>query len=933
MEHEVRFDRHRFDPRSGRLWAGRREIGLTPRAAAVLAALIARAGELVTREELFQCVWGDTVVGDAALTACIKELRRALADDARRPRFIETRHRRGYRFAARVEPSAGPREPHATAASPRPAPLVVGRERELGELRACLQRAIGGTRQIVFVTGEPGIGKTTLIELFLARATGGDRPRVAQGRCIETHGAGEAYLPLLEAMTRLCREPGGQPIVRLLRHHAPNWLGQMRSVLGPAELGALRRDSSGVTRERMLRELAEAVESMSAEIPLVLWLEDLHWSDPPTVDWLGYLARRPGAARVLVLASCRPFEALGPGHPLQATKDELTMRGQGREIALSRLDEAAVGEYLARRFPADHALDALAPMIHARTGGNPLFVVSVADDLVRRGVLVERSGRWTVDESRRLAEIAIPDDIRRMIGHQLDRVTPHERRLLEAASAAGVEFSAAAVAAAGELGLEEVERACAALAERGSFLMPVGHDLWPDGTAAGRFGFRHALHQEVVYERTPAARRPHLHRRIGDRLEAGLGERAVEVAAELAMHFERGRDPHRAIRYLQAAGEVATQRSAAREAVAHLTHALALLRAEPETAERAAQEVALQIALGGPLMAVKGRGAPEVEQAYTRAQELCQRIGDTPRLFPAVWGLFLFRRSRGEIDEAHQLATRLLALARAGADPGLLIEAHHALWATRFARGELAAVGAHVAEALALYHADRHAALAGVYGNHDPGVCGLGHGAWALELAGESEQAGRHSAEAVALARRLGHPFSEAHALLYAARLHQFRGDWQATRDRAEEAAALARERGFVQLQAWASISSGWALAEAGGIAAGLARLREGMETLRVLGSEDFKTYFLSLLAATLAKAGDCRAALDVLAEALAVVQRSGECFYAAELQRQQGELLLVTGHDPAAARACLDTAAGIARHQGARALVRRIEQTRENAH
>ncbi|HEU4370622.1 MAG TPA: AAA family ATPase [Methylomirabilota bacterium] len=933
MGHEVTFDRHRFDPRTGRLWAGRREVALTPRAAAVLAALIARAGQVVTRDELFQSVWGHTVVSDAALTACIQELRGALADDARRPRFIETRHRRGYRFAARVLPPTPQSLSRGTPAPTRPGPPapVVGRDRELTELGACLERAANGTRQIVFVTGEPGIGKTTLIERFLAEAASGDGLRIAQGRCVETHGAGEAYLPLLEAMTRLCREPGGQPITRLLRHHAPTWLTQMPSVLTASELRTLRRQASGVSRERMLRELAEAVEVIAADVPWVLWLEDLHWSDPPTVEWLGYLARRPGPARVLVLGSCRPVEALARGHPLEATRDELKMHGHCREVALARLDETAVGQYLARRFPADRAFDALAGMIHARTGGNPLFVVNVADDLVRRAVLIERSGRWEVEESA-VGQIAIPEDVRRMIGHQLDRVRPDERRILEAASAAGVEFSAAVVAAAEQLGPDDVERACADLAGGASFLTSHGSDTWPDGTVAGHYGFRHALYQEVVYERVPAARRGELHRRIGERLEAGLRERAVEAATELAMHFERGRDPRRAIQYLRVAGEIATQRSAAREAVAHLTRALDLLRGQPDTPERAEQEVALQIAFGGPLMALKGRGAPEVEQAYTRAQELCQRIGDTPQLFPVVWGLFLFRRSRGEIDRAHEFATRLLALARPTNDPGLLIEAHHALWATCFARGELEAAGDHVTQGLALYDADRHASLAAVYGNHDPAVCALGHGAWALELSDEPEQASRRSAEAVALARTLAHPFSEAHALLYAARLHQFRGDWRTTRARAEAAVVLARERGFVQLQAWAAVTGGWALAEAGEIAEGLARMREGIAAIRALGSEDFRTYFLGLLAATLAKAGEPGTALDVLTEALGAVERSGERFYAAELHRQKGELLLATGHDRAGAARCFQTAVEIARRQRARALERRALQSLDDA-
>lgn len=928
MGQEVSFGRHRFDPRTGRLWAGRREVKLTPRAAAVLAVLIERAGQPVTRDELFQSVWRDVVVGDAALTACIQELRGALDDDARRPRFIETRHRRGYRFVARMVLSApeGPAggSPSPTRPGPRTPALVVGRDRELRELRACLARAVDGDRQIVFVTGEPGIGKTTAVEAFLAEAASGGRLRVAQGRCIETHGAGEAYLPLLEAMTRLCREPGGQPIARLLRRHAPTWLAQMPSVLGTSELRTLQRQTSGVTRERMLRELAEAVEVMAEDVPLVLWLEDLHWADPSTVDWLAYVAKRPGPARLLVLGSYRLGEALTRGHPLEAAKDELKVHGYCREVALARLDETAVGEYLAGRFPAAGALTELAAMIHRRTEGNPLFVVSVADDLERRAVLIERAGHREVAGGPHGVPIVIPEDVRRMIGHELDRVPRHQRRILEAASAAGVEFSAAAIAAAEQLGLDDVEHCCAELARHASFLTSHGSDTWSDGTVAGRYGFRHALHQEVVYERISTGRRVELHRRIGERLEAGLGERATEVATELAMHFERGRDVSRAIRYLRLAGQIATQRSATREAVGHLTKALDLLQAEPDTRQRAEQEVALQIALGGPLMAMKGRGAPEVEQVYSRAQELCQQIGESPRLFPVLWGLFLFRRSRGEVDVAHGFGQRLLALAQRTDDPGLLIEAHHALWATLFARGELVAARDHAARAVSLYDPDRHASLAAVYGNHDPAVCALGHGAWALELSGEPEQASRQSEDAVALARTLGHPFSEAHALLYAARLHQFRGDWRTTRDRAEAAAVLARERGFVQLQAWAAMTGGWALAEAGETEEGLATMRDGLGAIRALGSEDFKTYFLGLLAETLTNAGQPGAALDVVGEALATVERSGERFYAAELHRLRGELLLATGHDHGQVAECFETALQIARHQRALALERR---------
>lgn len=922
MGHEVTFGRYRFDLHTGRLWWGQREIRLTPKAAAVLATLVRRAGEPVTRGELFAGVWGDTVVGDAALTTCIRELRRALDDDARRPRVIETRHRRGYRFVARLHlpPAAGSSEPSMTP-PPGPAALVVGRDRELSALRARLEQARSGRRQVVLVIGEPGIGKTTVVEAFLAEAILRGDVRVASGRAIDHYGAGEAYLPLMEALTRLCRQRDGQRLVHLLRQHAPSWLVQMPSLLNPAEWRSLQRQVSSATKERMLRELAEAIESVTSEVPLVLWLEDLHWSDVSTLDGLAYLARRPEPARLLVLGSYRPAEVLGRGHPLEAIRAELELHGHCRELALPPLDEIAVAEYLARRFPSAAPLGTLSSILHRRTGGVPLFVGQVCDELVRTAVLVERDGWWEV--AGVADDAAIPPDVHRMVALQLDRLPALDREILEAASAAGTDFSSLAAAAGADVAVDAAERCCAGLARRELLLVPRGLDEWPDGSVCGRYAFRHALYREAVYERVPPGRRAEIHRRIAARLEAVLGDATGDAAAELAMHFERGRDAARAIRHRHRAGEIAMQRGAAEEAVAHLTRALELLTSLPDRAARAEQEVAIQVALGGPLMAVKGRGAPEVEHAYLRAHALCEQLGDTPALFPALWGLFLFRRSRGEIDVALDLGNRLLALARRAHDTGLVLQAHHALWATRFARGELLAARDHTMQGGSLYDIDRHAPLAAIYGNHDPGVCALAHGAWAQALLGEPDAACRSATAAIALARTVGHRFSEAHALLYAARVHQLDGDWRATLEHAETAGVLARENAFAQLAAWAEVMRGWALVHSGEGDEGIAAARGGITAISASGSRDFITYFLGLLAESLARAGQAEAALDAITEALDLVERCGERFYEAELYRLRGEMLCES--DPTRAVDCFQTALAIARRQHARALERRI--------
>jgi len=269
-------------------------VKLTPKTLVVLRHMVEHAGQVVAKEELFQAGWSGTVVSDAALAVCVQELRRALRDNAHRPRYLETVHRRGYRFIGTVVSSYSPSptlNPHP------PVPLLVGREAELSQLQGWLEQALAGKRQLAFLSGEPGIGKTTLAAAFLAHVAAEATAWIGRGQCIEHYGAGEAYLPLLDALGRLCRGPDGQRVRALLEQYAPTWLVQMPALLSTVALEALQRKTNGATKERMLRELAEAVELITAERPLALVLEDLHWGDPSTLDWLAFMARRQERAR------------------------------------------------------------------------------------------------------------------------------------------------------------------------------------------------------------------------------------------------------------------------------------------------------------------------------------------------------------------------------------------------------------------------------------------------------------------------------------------------------------------------------------------------------------------------------------------------------------------------------------------------------------
>jgi DNA-binding winged helix-turn-helix (wHTH) protein/type II secretory pathway predicted ATPase ExeA len=383
-----RFDRFALDLANEQLLEDGDVVPLTPKAFAVLRRLIEDAGQLVKKEDLLRSVWRDTHVSDGVLRVVILEIRRALSDESGEPRFVETVPRRGYRFVAQRAPALrrpGGAEPHGT---------LVGREDVLAILETRFARACGGERQLVFVSGEAGIGKTTVLDAFLARVAREPDVMIARGACLEHYGVAEAYLPVLEAIGRLLREPGSDRAIRLLEKYAPTWVLQLPWLAPRDDRDALRRELVGVTKERMLREMSEALEALTAERALVLVLEDLHWSDHSTLDLLGMLARREETARLLILASYRPVDVIVSGHPLQSLLQELRVRRQCHDIALPFLERADVAAYLAQRFGAETSTSALAGAVQLRTDGNPLFMVRLADELVAVGVLVEDAGRW-----------------------------------------------------------------------------------------------------------------------------------------------------------------------------------------------------------------------------------------------------------------------------------------------------------------------------------------------------------------------------------------------------------------------------------------------------------------------------------------------------------------------------------------------------------
>jgi tetratricopeptide (TPR) repeat protein len=730
---------------------------------------------------------------------------------------------------------------------------------------------------------------------------------------------------------RLCRGPAGDRTIATLERYAPMWLAQLPGLLGPREAAELQQRLVGAVRDRMLRELANAVDALATHDTLVLAIEDLHWSDPSTLDWISNMAARQDPAKLLVIATLRPTGEGEADSQLAQLRESLGARRLAREISLTGLPAEAVEQYVLQALPPApgrrSAFERLAERVHHHTGRNPLFISTVLDQLVERGVVTQAAEGWDTSEAVEEADLGIPDTIRPVIERQIGGLVPAERRVLEAASVVGATFDVAVVAEAAELSEDDAETLLLRPASR-RFVRTSAAAL-ADERASPQFQFVHTLFRDALYEGIPRSRRAALHLRIATAEERAQGPRAAEIAAELALHFELGGDDNRAIHHLRRAGDSARRRSAFREARRHYERALELLARQPDDPSRGERELDLQIGLGAATMATAGFGAPPVEAAYSRARELSQRIGDTPGRFPALFGLWLFYWGRGEVRTADGLARDLRR--RAGPDPDLRIQAAHSSWTTAFSRGAFEETRRHFRTASRLYDRDRHAGMAAMYGSHDPAACGGMFAGRASAIMGLADDAARLGEGAIALARSLDHPFSLGLALVFRGAAAQALGDLETATENADEATTIAREQGFRLMLGWCLAVSGWAAVQRGDADRGGAWIDEAIATTRATGSDQFLSYLMASRAEACLAAGRPGEALTAAREGLAAVERTSERFYEAELHRLRGEALLAAGGDPAAPTLALRKAVGVATRQGAslfalRAAIRLVE-------
>ena len=779
---------------------------------------------------------------------------------------------------------------------------TVGREAEREQMRRAYAQVRDGRGRILTVLGEPGIGKTILVEDFLAElAQQPERPFLVRGRCSERLAGAEAYLPVLEALDNLLHQSSWSSVHTLIKSMAPTWYVQVAHAEGSQDsVARVREDAPAVSQERMKRELGALLQEASRVRPFVLFLDDLHWADVSTIDMLNYLAGRFDQMRLLVVATYRPADMTLARHPFLGVRDELRAHGALEEIRLGFLEPRDVERYLALMFPQHRFPSSLPELIHAKTEGSPLFMADVVRYLRDSGSIVEQNGGWVLARPEAEAFRELPASIRSMIARKIERVDEVDRRLLLAASVEGHEFDSAVVAEAIEMDPAEVEERLDALEHVHVFVKRIKEHEFPDLTLSLQYQFVHVLYQNALYATLQPTRRASLSGRVARALIAHHRGEHAGLAGRLAALFESARDFGQSAQYFLEGARHAVGLFAFREALSLAERGLGVLRGMPEGPDRLQHELGLQMIRGQALRMMKGWASPEIESVFARARELCHQLGDAPELVPVLWAITLFHAIKGDLRQYRRGADALMVEAERSGNSAFLMGAHHLLGVCLEFEGNIAESSRILDRGRELHDPEQHRAYTAMFGL-DPGMYARAMSSRPLWILGYPDRAEARARETLQLARSQRQPMTLVFALLVTQGVHLVRGEAAEALAIGDEVVALCREYGLPQEREWSRSFQAGALAALGRLDEGIEQLTDSLAVQQAIGAGLVRSAFLGVLADLLRFAGRVDDGLRAVDEGFAYAERSGEGGYLAELHRARAELLRLAGDNKAA--------------------------------
>ena len=783
-----------------------------------------------------------------------------------------------------------------------PGRMTVGRDYERAQLWRAYARVNDGRGLILAVTGEAGIGKTSLLEGFLEELSSqGERPVVARGRCSERLAGDEAYLPILEALDSLLHPHSGPSYFSTVATAAPTWYGLL-SAASPASLSGIEMREAGpaVSQERMKREFGALCQELSRTEPLIIFVDDLHWADVSTIDILNYLALRFADLRVLVLASYRPSDMALARHPFLAIRNDLRLRGFFEEVALHFLETKDVERYLALQFPGHQFPADFAAVIHAKTEGSPLFMGDLVRYLRDTGGIVEQNGKWTL--ARSLAETPrdLPESVRGMIQRKIEQVDERDRKLLLGASVQGHEFDSAVVAEAVEMDPADVEERLELLERVHVFVKRGEEHEFPDRSLTLNYQFVHVLYQNLLYASLQPTRRAALSGKVARALVAHYGDQIASVAGRVAVLFETARDFAASARYFHTAARRSAGLFAFGEALALAERGLTVLEALPDSPERQQQELKLQMMKGVALRSTTGWATPEIERVFMRARELVQARNDPPELIPVLWATTLFFLIRGSLRECRDRADELMRLAERSGEQAYLMAAHHIGGVVREFMGDMVEASRLLERCRELHVPSEHLTYTAMYGQ-DPGMTARAMSSRPLWALGYPDRAAVRANETLTIAKSQRQPTTLAFALVVMQGIHLYRGAAADALSAGNEIASLCREYALPQEALWSQAFQGYALHLLGRTSEGIQVLKDSLAAQQAISAGLVRPAFLAMLADALRCEGRIDEGLESIEEGLTHAERTSEGGYVAELYRVRGELLRRRGNDAAA--------------------------------